>query len=274
MTNLNGKTAVITGSSRGIGLSIAKRFAQDGANIVITGKTEEKQERLPGTIFSARDEVLALGANAIAIKCDIRFEEEVVAMIAKTIEQFGGIDILVNNASAISLTPTEKTSMKRFDLMHHVNARGTFLCSKYAIEHLKKADNPHILNIAPPLNLNPKWFGPHLAYTMSKYGMSLCTLGMAEELKNIGIAVNSLWPETGIATAAVKNLLGGEDALKQCRTPEIVADAAHAIVTRNSKEASGNFFIDSEVLSTTGQANFDQYAVAPGAKLMRDFFLD
>ena len=268
------KTVLITGSTRGIGLAIAKRFASEGDNIVVCGKSTEAQPNLPGTIYTAAEEVEKMGGRAMALACDIRFEEQVAALIEKTVTEFGGIDVLVNNASAISLTPTEKTSMKRYDLMHQINGRGTFMTSKYAIEHLSKSANPHIINISPPLNLNPRWFGPHVAYTMSKYNMSLCTLGMAQEIKGKGIAVNSLWPETGIATSAVKNLLGGDEALKKCRKPEIMADAAYIIAGKEAKSTTGNFFIDSEVLEENGVFDLSQYKIDKDAELMRDFFLD
>ena len=274
MPSLKDKKVLITGSSRGIGLAIAKRFAKDGASIAITGKTTEKHPKLPGTIYTAAKEVEEMGGKALAIECDIRFEDQVESMIKSVADTFGGLDILVNNASAISLTPTEKTSMKRYDLMHQVNGRGTFLCSKMSLALLKASDNPHILNLSPPLNMNPRWFGPHVAYTMSKYTMSMCTLGMAEELKEDGIAVNSLWPETGIATAAVKNLLGGETAVQKCRKPEIVADAAYLIVTQKAKEYTGNFVIDSEILVQNGHSDLSDYQVTPGQSLMKDFFLD
>lgn len=274
MSTLAGKTIVITGASRGIGLAVALRAAQDGANIAILAKTVEEDPRLPGTIYTAAKEVEERGGKALALKCDVRSEEDVKDAIKQTAEKFGGIDVLINNASAISLTPTEATEMKRFDLMSQVNGRATFMCSKFSIPFLKKADNPHVLNMSPPLNMNPRWFGPHLAYTMAKYNMSLCTLGMAEELKKSGIAVNSLWPETGIATAAVLNLLGGEEAMKKCRKPEIVADAAYWILTQKSTEVTGNFFVDSEVLRAAGVEDLSVYACDPHGELMRDFFLD
>lgn len=274
MTTLKDKTLVITGASRGIGLAIGLRAARDGANVAILAKTVEEHPNLPGTIHSAAREIEEAGGAALAIQCDIRFEEQVVEAFKAAADKFGGIDILVNNASAISLTPTEKTEMKRFDLMQQVNGRGTYMCSKHAISYLSSRENPHILNLSPPLNMNPKWFAGHLAYTMAKYGMSMCTLGMSAELKKRGIAVNSLWPETGIATSAVKNLLGGDEAMKQCRTPEIIADAAHWILTQSSKEVTGNFFIDEEVMKRAGVTDLDKYAIDPSAKLMRDFFLD
>ena len=271
--SLSGKTIFITGASRGIGHAIALRAAQDGANIVIAAKTTEPHPRLPGTIFSAAEDMEKAGGKALAVQCDARLEEDVASAIEQTVEKFGGIDILVNNASAIQLTSTRKTEMKKFDLMQQVNARATFMCSKYALPHLEKAENPHILNISPPINLNPGWFGPHVAYTISKYGMSMCTLGMAEELKRDGIAVNSLWPETAIATAAVMNLLGGDEAMKRSRKPEIMSDAAYAIFNRSAKECTGNFFIDVEVLKEEGVVDFEQYALSPNSELLPDFFL-
>lgn len=271
--SLSGKTIFITGASRGIGKAIAERAAKDGANIVIAAKTVEANDRLPGTIYSAAEDIEKLGGKALALQVDVRFDEQIQAAIAKAVERFGGLDILVNNASAISLTNTLATDAKRFDLMNQVNVRATYLNSRAAIPHLEKAINPHILNLSPPLNMDPKWFGPHVAYTMSKYGMSMCTLGMSKELRKKKIAVNSLWPETGIATAAVKNLLGGDDAMKMCRTPEIVADAAYWILTQPSTECTGNFFIDSEVLKNAGVKDLEAYAVVPGQKLMPDFFL-
>lgn len=271
--SLAGKVLFITGASRGIGLAIALRAARDGACIAIAAKTVVKHPKLPGTIHSAALEIEAAGGKALAIQCDVREEEQVKAAIAQTVEHFGALDILVNNASAINLTGTLETEMKRFDLMNQVNARGTFLCSKIAIPHLAKASNGHILNLSPPLNMDKRWFAPHVAYTMAKYGMSMCTLGMAPELKGQGIAVNSLWPETAIATAAVKNLLGGEEALKCSRTPDIVADAAHWIFSQPAEQCTGNFFIDSEVLTKAGVSDLEQYAVSPGSKLMKDFFL-
>lgn len=270
--SLKNKVCFITGGSRGIGLAIALRAAQDGASVVVAAKTDQPHPKLPGTIHTAASAITKAGGKALAVVCDIREEAQVKAAVDKTIEHFGAIDILVNNASAISLTGTQATDMKRFDLMQSVNGRGTFICSKYAIEHLLKSNNPHILNISPPLNLNPRWFGPHLAYTMAKYGMSLCTLGMSEEFKG-KIAVNSLWPETAIATAAVGNLLGGEKALAACRKPEIMADAAYQILT-GSVHDSGNFYIDSAVLKRAGVSDFTPYAVNPDSSLIPDFFLD
>jgi len=271
--DLKGKTLFITGASRGIGKSIALRAAKDGANIAVAAKTKDPHPKLPGTVYSAVEDIENAGGKGLACIADIRFEDLVQAAVDATIEEFGGIDILVNDASAINLSSTLQTSMKRFDLMFSVNVRGTFLCSKLCIPHLKKSDNPHILNLSPPLNLDPKWFANHVAYTMSKYGMSMCVLGMAEEFKKEGIAVNALWPRTAIATAAVKNLLGGEATVKHSRKPEIVADAAYFILTKPSRECTGNFFIDDEVLIENGVTDLGKYSVVPGAKLIQDFFL-
>jgi citronellol/citronellal dehydrogenase len=271
---LKDKVLFITGASRGIGLAIALRAARDGAAIAIAAKTVVEHNKLPGTIYSAAKDIEAAGGRSLALECDIRNEEQVQAAIAKCVAEYGKLDILVNNASAISLTPTEQTEMKRYDLMHQVNARGTFMCSKYAIPHLALQANPHILTMSPPFNMNAKWFAQHCAYTMAKYGMSMCTLGMSAELKKKGIAVNSLWPETAVATAAVQNLLGGDQAMAACRTPDIVADAAHWILTQPAKECTGNFYIDTDVLSKAGVKDLDKYAVTPGATLLRDFFLD
>ena len=271
MADLKGKTLFISGASRGIGLAIAKRAAQDGANVAIAAKTAEPHPRLAGTIYTAAEEIEKAGGKALPIVCDIRFEEKVDEAVSKTVETFGGIDILINNASAIMLTGTLQTPMKRYDLMHHVNTRGTFLCSQKALPHLLKADNPHILNISPPLNMEAKWFGPHVAYTMAKFGMSMCVLGMAAEFEG-KVAVNALWPKTAIATAAVENLLGGEEAMKQCRKPEIMADAAYAILPKGT-DYSGKFLVDEDVLRGEGVTDFDPYAMTPGAELMPDFFL-
>lgn len=272
--SLKGKTLFITGASRGIGHAIGLRAAKDGANIVIAAKSESEHPKLPGTIYTAAKDMEAAGGQALPVVCDIRSDEQVMAAIEKAVAQFGGIDILINNASALSLTNTTDTEMKRWDLMHQINSRGTFMCSKMALPHLKNAENGHILNIAPPLNMNPRWFGGHVAYTMAKYGMSMCTLGMAQEFRADGIGVNSLWPETAIATAAIKNLLGGDKMIRASRKPEIVADAAYIIITSNSRECTGNFFIDVDVLANAGVTDLEQYAVEPGQKLMRDFFLD
>lgn len=275
MKSLEGKTLFITGGSRGIGLAIAKRAARDGANVVVAAKTAEPHPKLPGTIYSAAEEIREAGGEALPTVCDIRSEDDVEKAVAAGVERFGGIDICVNNASAISLRPTSKTSMRRFDLMHQVNTRGTFLVSRVCLPYLLKADNPHILTISPPLNMEEKWFAPHVAYSIAKYGMSLCVLGMAGEFRQQGIAVNALWPRTAIATAAVRNLLGGDDMVRRSRKPEIMADAAHAILTRPSRETTGNFFVDDEVLESEGVTDLSGYAVDPEAgALMPDFFVD
>ena len=271
---LRGKTLFITGASRGIGKAIALRAARDGANIVVAAKTTEPHPKLPGTIYTAAEEIEKAGGKALACAVDIRDEAQVVAAVEKAVATFGGIDILVNNASAISLTDTVSTPMKRYDLMHGINTRGTFLCSQVCIPHLAKSKNPHILNNSPPLSMKPEWFGPHVAYTMAKYGMSMCVLGMAEELKAKGIAVNAIWPRTTIATAAIQNLLGGDDMMKGSRKPEIMADAAYWIFNQPSRECTGNFFIDDEVMKRAGVTDLDQYAVVPGTPLMQDFFLE
>ncbi len=273
MADLRGKTIFITGASRGIGLAIGARAAKDGANVVIAAKTAEPHPKLPGTIYTAAEEIEEAGGKALPLVVDIRHEDQILAAVEKTVETFGGIDVLVNNASAIFLAGTVETPLKRFDLMHQINTRGTFACSQACIPHLKKAANPHILNISPPLNMDAKWFGPHVAYTMAKYGMSMCVLGMSEELRKDGIAVNALWPRTAIATAAVQNLLGGDVAIRGSRKPEIMADAAHVVLTRGSREATGRFYIDDEVLESAGVTDLEQYAVTPGAPLMMDFFL-
>ncbi|HET7752779.1 MAG TPA: NAD(P)-dependent oxidoreductase [Anaeromyxobacteraceae bacterium] len=272
MRSLRGKTLFITGASRGIGKAIALRAARDGANVVIAAKTNVPNPKLPGTIHTAAAEVEAAGGNALALQVDIREEDQVKRAAAEAAERFGGIDVLVNNASAIFLAGTVETPMKRFDLMHGVNTRGTFLCSQACIPFLARAENPHILTLSPPLNLEPRWFAPHVAYTIAKYGMSLCVLGMAEELKDRGIAVNALWPRTVIATAAL-NLLGGDETARHGRTPEIVADAAHAILTRPSRDATGNFFLDEDVLRAEGVTDFRRYAVDPSQELLPDLFL-
>jgi len=270
---LEDRTVLITGGTRGIGKAIGLRAARDGANVVILGKTSEPHPHLPGTIWSAAEEIEAAGGNAFAIQCDLRSDEQVEAAVTQTVERFGGIDILVNNASAIFLAGTLQTPMKRFDLMHQVNTRATFLASQLCLPHLLKSSNPHILCLAPPVDMDKGWFAGTLPYTIAKYGMSLCVLGLSQEFRKQGVAVNALWPETGIATAAVANLLGGEAAVQCCRKPEIVADAAHEILTRESRECTGNFFIDSEVLVEAGVTDFDQYAMTPGVPLMPDFFL-
>jgi citronellol/citronellal dehydrogenase len=271
--SLKGKTLFITGASRGIGKAIALRAARDGANIVIAAKTAEPHPKLPGTIHTAASEIEAAGGRALACVVDVRSEEQVYDAVKQAVAKFGGIDVLVNNASAISLTGTLDTPMKRFDLMHQINTRGTFLCSQACIPHLEKAANPHILNISPPLSMEAKWFAPHVAYTMAKFGMSMCVLGMAEELRPKKIAVNALWPRTVIATAAVQNLLGGDEVVKRSRTPEIMADAAHVVLTRKSTELTGKFLIDESVLREAGVTDFAKYAVTPGVEPLPDFFL-
>jgi citronellol/citronellal dehydrogenase len=273
VTSLKGKTLFITGASRGIGLAIALRAARDGANVAIAAKTKDPHPKLPGTIYTAAEEIEKAGGRALPLICDIRFEDQIAAAVAATVTRFGGIDILVNNASAISLTGTEATPMKRYDLMHGINTRGTFATSQACIPHLRKATNPHILNNSPPLNMTAKWFKNHVAYTMAKYGMSMCVLGMSEELRDDGIAVNALWPRTAIATAAME-MIGGESALQASRKPEIMADAAHAILVRPSRSCTGNFFIDDEVLRSEGVTDFAQYAVDPKVTPFPDFFLD
>ena len=272
MTSLKGKTLFVSGGSRGIGLAIALRAARDGANVAIAAKTAEPHPKLKGTIYTAAEEVRAAGGKALPVLCDIRDEAQVIAAIDKTVAEFGGIDICVNNASAISLTNSQGTDMKRFDLMMGINTRGTFMVSKYCIPHLKKAENPHILTLSPPLNMDPKWFRGHVAYTMSKYGMSLCVLGMSEEFRGDGIAVNALWPRTVILTAALA-MLGGMAPPERCRKPEIMADAAHVILTRASRSHTGSFYIDDEVLASAGVTDLEKYAVQPGQRLMPDLFL-
>ncbi len=272
--SLAGKTLLITGASRGIGKAIALRAARDGANVAILAKTTTEHPKLPGTIFSAAEDIITAGGKALPIKTDIRFEEEIQAAISATVAEFGGIDIVVNNASAISLTGTLETPMKMYDRMYTINARGSFLVTKLALPHLIQAENPHVLNLSPPLNMQAKWFQGHAAYTLAKYAMSVWVLGMSAEFKDEGVAFNALWPRTAIATAAVRNLLGGEKMVQASRKPEIVADAAWAILTRTATECTGNFYIDEEVLSAEGVTDFDVYAVAPGTPLFDDFFLD
>ena len=267
------KTVFITGATRGIGLAIGKRLAREGANIVIAAKTADPHPKLEGTIYTAAQEIEAAGGKALPLMCDVREEENVIECINKTIETFGGIDILINNASAINLSATLDLPMKRYDLMHQVNGRATFMVSQKCLPHLLKAENPHILNISPPLNFTERWFAPHVAYSMAKYNMSLCVLGMAGEFRSKGVAVNALWPRTTIATAAVQNLLGGDEIVRMSRKPEIMADAAYYVLSRPSREATGNFYIDDEVLAAEGITDFDQYAVDPSSKLMPDFFL-
>jgi len=274
---LRGKTLFVSGGFRGIGLAIALRAARDGANVAIAAKTSEPNPKLPGTIHSAAAEIEQAGGHALPLVCDIRDETSVQAAVAATVRHFGGIDMLLNNASAISLTGTLETRMKRFDLMFGVNVRGTFLCSQACLSHLKLSAvagrNPHILTLSPPLNMDPKWFAPHVAYTIAKYGMSLCVLGMAEEFRGDGIAVNALWPRTLIATAAVAMIPGAREQLDRARQPSIMADAAHAILNRDARATTGNFFIDDEVLRDAGVTDFDRYAVKPGMPLLPDLFL-
>lgn len=271
--SLNGKTLFITGASRGIGLAIALRAARDGANIAIAAKTDTPHPKLEGTIHTAAAAVEAAGGRALPLLVDVRDEDSVASAIARTAETFGGIDIVVNNASAISLTRTPETEMKRFDLMHGINTRGTYMVSKYAIPHLAEAENPHIVMLSPPLDMTERWFAPHLAYSIAKYGMSLCVLGLAGELRRQGIAVNALWPRTTIATAAVKNLLGGEALMQASRTPEILADAAHALFCLPARAVSGRFLIDDSFLAEQGVTDFSKYRVTPGIPLAPDFFV-
>ncbi len=270
---LAGKTLLITGSSRGIGKAIALRAAADGANIAVVAKTDVPHPKLLGTVHTAVEEIRAAGGQAIACVTDIRDEQQVQAAVEKAVSDFGGLDVVVNNASAIQLTGTLQTELKRFDLMHAVNVRGTFLTTQACLPHLLKAANPHVLNISPPLNMESRWFAPHVAYTMSKFGMSMCVLGMSEEFREQGVAVNALWPKTAIATAAIQNLLGGEEAMRRCRSPRIMADAAHAILTSPARENTGNFYVDEDILRHHGVRDFGVYAMTPDAELMPDFFL-
>jgi citronellol/citronellal dehydrogenase len=273
MTTLKGKTLFITGASRGIGLAIALRAARDGANVAIAAKTTEPHARLEGTIYTAAEAIEKAGGKALPIVCDIRFEDQVEAAVARTAETFGGLDICVNNASAISLTPSTATEMKRYDLMHGINARGTFLVSKTCIPHLRKAANPHILTISPPLDMDRKWFAPHVAYTMAKFNMSIIALGLSGELKGDGIAANALWPRTTIATAAVRNLLGGDALVRRSRTPDIMGDAAHTILTQDARTFTGRFCIDDTLLYEHGVRDFEVYRLDPGLELAPDFFV-
>ena len=267
------KTAIITGASRGIGKAIGLRLAREGANIVIASKSIAENPKLGGTIFTAAAEMEAAGGQALAVQCDIRYEDQVQAVVDQAVEKFGGIDILINNASAISLTNTEQTEPKRFDLMHDINVRGTFFVCKACIPFLKKSSNAHIINLSPPVNMDMKWFENHLAYTISKYNMTMIALGLAAELKKFSIAANALWPKTTIATAAVQNLLGGEMLMNMSRTPEIIADAAYYILSKSSRECTGNTFIDEDVLAAEGITDLSGYSVVPGARLYNDLFV-
>ena len=273
MKDFSGRRVLISGGSRGIGLAIAKKLARDGAKIAIMAKTSEPHPVLPGTIHSAAEEIIAEGGTALPIVTDIRFEDQVNKAVDETVKKFGGIDIVINNASAISLTPTIYTEMKRFDLMFDVNVRGTFLVSKTCIPHLLKSDNPHILNLSPPLDMDKKWFKQTLAYSMSKFGMSQCVLGMAEEFKKQGIAVNALWPHSVIATAAISNVVAGEEAFPHCRKPEILADAAYLILSRKASEYTGNFCIDDVLLNQNGTTDFNKYRIDKNEPLWKDFFV-
>src|SRR5579862_6854178 len=271
--SLEGKTLFVTGASRGIGLAIALRAARDGANVAIAAKTAEPHPKLPGTIYTAAEEIEAAGGKALPLIVDVRDEASVLSAVEQTAARFGGIDICVNNASAISLTGTLATDMKRYDLMHQINTRGTYLTSKACIPHLKRAANPHVLMLSPPLDMNPRWFAGHTAYSMAKFGMSMCVLGMSAEFAADGIAFNALWPRTGIATAAIKFALAGDEGLRHCRTVEIMADAAHAIFEKPAKDFTGNFLIDDSFLYEKGVRDFDQYRVDPATPLMADFFV-
>lgn len=271
--SLKGRTVLITGGSRGIGKAIALRLAKEGANIAIAAKTAEPHPKLEGTIYTAAKEIESSGVSCLPLQCDIRYEDQILATVDQTVKTFGRIDILINNASAINLTPTEQTEAKRFDLMHSIQVRGTFFMCKACIPYLKKSTHAHILNLSPPLNMDARWFGKHLAYTMSKYGMSMIVLGLAEELKKNKIGVNALWPRTTIATAAVQNLLGGDYLIQRSRQPEIVADAAFSILSKPAEECTGNFFIDEEVLGKEGVTDFSRYAVNPEQPLQNDLFI-
>lgn len=271
--SLAGKTLFVTGASRGIGLAIALRAARDGANVVVAAKSGTPHPKLPGTIYTAAEEIEKAGGRALPVVCDVRSEEQVIAAVDEGVKRFGGIDICVNNASAISLTGTLDTEVKRYDLMHHINARGTWLVSKTCIPHLKRAANPHVLMLSPPLDMAAKWFRNHTAYTMAKFGMSMCVLGMAAEFADAGIAFNALWPRTTIATAAVRNVLAGEEGLKHCRTDEIMGDAAYLVFTKPANSFTGNFLIDDTFLAENGVTDFDRYRVDPSKPLMPDFFV-
>jgi citronellol/citronellal dehydrogenase len=271
--SLAGKTIFITGASRGIGLAIGLRAARDGANIVIAAKTAEPHKKLPGTIYTAAQEIEKAGGKALPVVVDVRDPDNVNAAVESAVAHFGGIDICVNNASAIQLTGTLQTEIRRYDLMNQVNARGTFVVTRACLPHLLRASNPHVLMLSPPLDMSPRWFAPHVAYTMAKFGMSMCVLGMAEEFKDQGVAFNALWPRTGVATAAIEFALAGEEGMRHCRTPDILADAAYAIFNKPSRECTGNFFIDDVLLYAEGERNFDKYRVDPSKNLMPDFFV-
>jgi citronellol/citronellal dehydrogenase len=273
MSAFKGRTFFITGASRGIGKAIGLRVAREGANVIIAAKTDKPHPKLPGTVHTAAAEMEEAGGKALAVVVDVRFEDQVRDAVARGVEAFGGIDCLINNASAISLTNTAQTTMKRYDLMHQVNTRGTYLCTAVCAPHLREGSNPHVLNVAPPLSMDPKWFKNHLAYTMAKYGMGMCVLGHSEEFRRDGIAVNALWPRTAIATAAI-DLIGGEAMRSQSRNVEIMADAAAAILARDAASCTGNFFIDEDVLREEGVTDFDGYAIDPSKSLVTDFFLD
>jgi len=273
MGPLNNKTLFITGASRGIGLAIALRAARDGANIAIAAKTAEPHPKLPGTIFTAAEEIAKAGGKALPIVCDIRYEEQVQAAVEQTAAEFGGIDICVNNASAIQLTGTLQTDMKRYDLMNGINARGTYLTSRCCIPFLRRAANPHVLMLSPPLDMQAKWFKNHVAYTMAKFGMSMCVLGMSAEFADDGIAFNALWPRTGVATAAIRNALAGDEGMKHCRTADILADAAHLVFCKKARDFTGNFLIDDTFLAGEGVSDFDRYRVDRSKNLMPDFFV-
>jgi citronellol/citronellal dehydrogenase len=274
VSDLSGRTMFMSGGSRGIGLAIALRAARDGANVALIAKTTEPHPKLEGTIYTAAEQIEQAGGKALPLPGDIRNEDQVLDAVARTAEQFGGIDIVVNNASAIQIQGSETLPMKRYDLMQNINTRGTFLVSRACVPHLKQGTNPHVLTLSPPLNMKPHWFQHHLAYTIAKYGMSMCTLGMAAEYADDGIAFNSLWPRTIIATAAVQNLLGGDEAMARSRKPEILADAAHAILVRDSRSATGNFYIDDEVLAEEGVTDLSGYTYGDGSGLQTDIFLD
>jgi citronellol/citronellal dehydrogenase len=271
--SLSGKTLFVTGASRGIGLAIALRAARDGANVAIAAKTAEPHKHLPGTIYTAAEEIEKAGGKALPLIVDVRDDANVYDAVERTVATFGGVDICVNNASAIGLTGVEATDMKRYDLMNQINARGTFLTSKACIPHLKRAANPHVLNLSPPLDMSPRWFAGHVAYSMAKFGMSMCVLGMAEEYRADGIAFNALWPRTGIATAAIRFALAGDEGMKACRTVDIMADAAHAIFEKPAKSFTGNFLIDDSFLYAEGERDFEKYRVDPNTPLMADFFV-